>query len=147
MEPSLNAQEQWEVAAEDARKKAHELSQARIDDEARTLEFMAARLRSTKHEQRVKQVREEEERMEREALSVGDGKVGGYSFLRPDKSVDLNLCGVACAKVNDAIVRLKIMLVWMLKLLGCLVCAPLLRILCSIHALVLQLSRKCSFES
>jgi hypothetical protein len=94
------------VAAEDARKKAHELSQARIDDEARTLEFMAARLRSTKHEQRVKRLREEEERMEREALSVGDGKVGGYSFLRPDKSVDLNLCGVACAKVmNDALVH------------------------------------------
>jgi hypothetical protein len=49
---------QWEEAAAAARRRAFELSQARADDEARTLEFMAARQRSVKHEQRVKRLRE-----------------------------------------------------------------------------------------
>lgn len=48
----------WEEAAAAARQKAFELTAARADDEARTLEFMAARQRSAKHEQRVKRLRE-----------------------------------------------------------------------------------------
>jgi hypothetical protein len=45
-------------------------------------------------------IEQEQERTELAELSIGGGAVGGYSFLRPDGTIDLDLCGVACAKVK-----------------------------------------------